>query len=434
MNFIDGSDWKRIRNIWHQHQRKLLPFSAVLVIAGLVSVFYSNCGNFDPLKRLDSSSTTITNTQEFEFASQGSAIGNVEGMVDDGKSLILSGWACIVGSNVPATLEVGASGGDSFGTTTSTIKREAAVKTACVSDSDVHGFSFKISEAQRNSNAGKMPYVKLGGTNISLEPGLSAITAVPTQPIDQKVVGYLENIFYGADGSLTATGWACLQGTDEKVDVSLFGFSSLSSGKANLPAGPGIQAACGSPSGDHGFSIYVSKSRLQDVPVVIGMILHATARSGSKSAPLIGTFPYIPNAAANTVLPFTANMTPWTGPGGSSWNHSATLQKVVGANSHFSIYSSSSNPALNPTVAEFLTDVVVTGSGGCHEVGQEVRLSTTNGDRFEVTVRACFTKLSAINNWDITFDHRTVNTTNPAPTPADFGADHGTIRLSPSLP
>jgi hypothetical protein len=437
----------RVNKLFGKYRNgRVLPVGGLLLAAGAISIFYSNCGNFSASKNSKSAAALIntegesqnsagrppvivqTGGESFYGDAAGAIIGNVERLVDNGSTLVLSGWACVVGSNTSAVLEVGASGGGSFGTTTAEAVRENAVKEACQSTTNNHGFSFEISTAQRNANDGKAPYVNLNGTAIPVGSNL-IIKAVPQQPPPANLAGYLDAVTYQGDGSATLTGWACLTGTDEKVSVSIISDkdASFAAGLANSPAGLGVQAACASPTINHGFSINIPFYILQDA---VGTKFRAQASGGGKTAYLNGEFP-IKKPENKPVLPFTAGLPQtWTGPGGSTWNHSATLVSTSVANGAvFSIYSSSSNAGLSPSFLEQKNDITVTGNG-CQDVGVSNRTSADGSNAYVVTVRACFTQ---VNNdkiyWDISFTHRTLNTTTN-----DQGgesASHGTISLRP---
>lgn len=409
-------------------KKKVVHLSGLVLAAAVISLFYSNCGDFNALKKSDSPSTPVATGESF-FTNDGAVIGNVERLVDTGSTLVLSGWACVVGSNSPAVVEIGAADG-SFGTTTADNVRENEVKVACNSTNYNHGFSFEISATYRNIYEGKVPYVKLNGTSIPVEPNL-IITGTPSQPVAPTVVGYLDAVTYDSGGSATATGWACLTGTDQTVNVDIVSDTGykLRSGTADAAAGLGVKAACGSSTVNHGFSI--------QIPGIIfllssGSSVKAVASSGGQQGYLIGEFPLEKKPEDRPTLPFTAKLDPsWTGPGGSTWEHSATLKSADSGSAHFSIYSSSSNSGLIPSFLEQKVDITVTGNG-CHDVGQSNRTSAGNGDSYVVTTRACFTKASNQTHyyWDISFNHRAINVT----TNVDGGesANHGTILLRPT--
>lgn len=431
MNFYKMQS-DRVSKILSKYRKaRVVQGAGLLLAAGAISIFYSNCGNFNASKTSESPSSLINNGETINEGSllgnNGSVIGNVERLVDTGSTLVLSGWACVVGSNTSAVLEIGAGDG-SIGTTTADNIREDAVKTACQSTSNNHGFSFEISGPYRNVYAGQEPYAKLNGIAIPSEPNLR-ITGVPPEPVTPTLVGYLESVTYQSNGSATAIGWACVTGQNEPVNVSILSnVGDLAvSGVANEPAGLGVKAACGTSTINHGFSIYI--------PSVIflgfdGSMVIARGSSGGLTALLNGEFPVERRPTERPVLPFTAELSPaWTGPGGSTWNHKATLNSAESSGAVFSIYSSSSNSGLIPSFLEQKNDITIT-TNGCHDVGQSNRTSAATGESYVVTVRACFTKVSNNNTyWDISFTHRALNTT----TNVDGGesASHGTISLRP---
>ena len=314
---------KRVGTMWGQYRKKrVLHLGGLILAAGVISVFYSNCGDFSALKNAESNSIQLTNGEQ--FFSNGEVVGFVEGMVDTGSTLVLSGWACVVGSNSSAILEIGASGGGSFGTAEAENIREDEVKLACNSNINNHGFSFEISAAQRNANDGKQPYAKLNGKTIPLFYPNLIITAVPPEPVNP-----------------------------------------------------------------------------------------------------------------NSSLPITVEMTPWTGPGGSTWNHRVTLKEMTsdGFAANFSVYSSSSNSALIPSFFEQQRDVSLFGvipAPACHTVAEETRTITSSGDTVLVIVQACFTKhLGTKDWWSVTFAHLVENKTNPNASSAGFGSSHGRIDIHP---
>ncbi|MBK9041555.1 MAG: hypothetical protein IPL83_20785 [Bdellovibrionales bacterium] len=409
-------------------KKKLVHLSGLILAAAIISLFYSNCGDFNALRKNDSPSTPVATGESF-FANDGAVIGNVERLVDTGSTLVLSGWACVVGSDSPAVIEIGAADG-SFGTTTADSVRENAVKVACNSTNYNHGFSFEISAAYRNIYEGKEPYVRLNGTAIPLEPNL-IITAVPSEPVTPTMAGYLDAVTYASDGSATATGWACLTGTDQPVNVDIVSDTGykLGSGTANAAAGLGVKAACGSSTINHGFSIQINSVLFV---AASGSKVKAVASSGGQQGYLIGEFPLEKKLEDRPNLPFTAKLDPsWTGPGGSTWNHSATLNSADSGSARFSINSSSSNDGLIPSFLEQKVDITVTGNG-CHDVGQSNRTSAGSGDSYVVTTRACFTKASNETHyyWDISFTHRAFNLT--ANVDGGESASHGTILLRPT--
>jgi hypothetical protein len=408
-------------------KKKLVHLSGLILAAAVISLFYSNCGDFNALKKSDSPSTPVATGESF-FTNDGAVIGNVERLVDTGSTLVLSGWACVVGSNSPAVVEIGAADG-SIGTTTTDNVRENEVKAACNSTNYNHGFSFEISATYRNVYEGKSPYVKLNGIAIPSEPNL-IITGVPSQPVTPTVAGYLDAVTYDSGGAAIATGWACLTGSDQPVNVDIVSDTGykLSSGRADAAAGLGVKAACGSSTINHGFSIQIPSILFL---AASGSKLRAVASSGGQEGYLIGEFPLDRKLEDRPTLPFTAKTDEWRGPGLSYWNHSATLNSVESGSARFSIYSSSSNSGLIPSFLEQKVDITVTGNG-CHDVGQSNRTSAGSGDSYVVTVRACFARASNDTNyyWDISFTHRAFNVT----TSVDGGesASHGTILLRPT--
>ncbi|MBK8203675.1 MAG: hypothetical protein IPK68_15565 [Bdellovibrionales bacterium] len=117
----------RVGKILSQYRKKkVVHLSGLILAAAIISLFYSNCGDFNSLKKSDSPSTPVATGESF-FTNDGAVIGNVERLVDTGSTLVLSGWACVVGSNSPAVVEIGADDG-SFGTTTADSIRENEVK------------------------------------------------------------------------------------------------------------------------------------------------------------------------------------------------------------------------------------------------------------------------------------------------------------------
>lgn len=427
MNFYKMQSDRVSKILSRYRKARVVQGAGLLLAAGAISIFYSNCGNFNASKSSESPSSLINNGNGPLFGNNGSVIGNVERLVDTGSTLVLSGWACVVGSNTSAVLEIGA-GDDSMGTTTAYNIREDNVKIACQSTSNNHGFSFEISGPNRNIYAGKEPYVKLNGIAIPSEPNL-IITAVPPEPVTPTLVGYLDSVTYQSNGAATASGWACVTGQNEPVNVSILSnVGDLAvSGVANEPAGLGVKAACGTSTINHGFTIYIPSE------VVLGFdgsMVIARGSSGGLTAFLNGEFPVERRITERPVLPFTAELPEtWTGPGGSTWNHKATLNSAESSGAVFSIYSSSSNSGLIPTFLEQKNDITVTGNG-CQDVGQSTRTSAVTGDVYVVTVRACFTRVSSNKlDWDISFTHRALNTT----TNVDGGesASHGTISLRP---
>jgi hypothetical protein len=410
-------------------KKKVVHLGGLILAAAIISIFYSNCGDFNALKTSDSPSTPVAITEASFISNDGAVIGNVERLVDTGSTLVLSGWACVVGSNSPVVVEIGAADG-SIGTTTADSIRENEVKVACNSTNYNHGFSFEISVAYRTIYEGKAPYVRLNGTAIPSEPNL-IITGVPSQPVAPTVAGYLDAVTYDSGGSATATGWACLTGSDQPVNVDIVSDTGykLRSGTADAAAGLGVKAACGSSTINHGFSIQIPSILFL---AASGSKLRAVASSGGQQGYLIGEFPLERRLEDRPTLPFTAKLDPsWTGPGGSTWNHSATLNSADSGSAHFSIYSSSSNSGLIPSFLEQKVDITVTGNG-CHDVGQSNRTSAGSGESYVVTTRACFVKASRETHyyWDISFTHRAFNVT----TNVDGGesASHGTILLRPT--
>lgn len=428
MAFYESQADRESKTLGRHRKKKLVHMGGLILAAAMISVFYSNCGDFSASKSSDSPSTAITTTGDSFFTADGAVIGNVERLVDTGSTLVLSGWACVVGSNSPATVEIGAADG-SIGTTTAEAVRENAVKVACNSTNYNHGFSFEISTAYRTIYAGKAPYVKLNGTLIPSEPNL-IITGVAPEPVTPTISGHLDNLTYASDGSATATGWACLTGTDQPVNVEIVSDTGykLKSGTANAPAGIGVKAACGSSTINHGFTL--------EIPAIIFLVasgsnVKAIASSGGQEGYLVGEFPLKKEPEVSPALPFTVKLDPsWTGPGGSTWDHSATLNSVQADRSYFTVYSSSSNSNLIPSFLEQRVDITVE-QNGCHDVGQSNRTSAASGDSYVVTTRACFTRVGAatLSYWDISFTHRAFNVT--ANVDGGESASHGTISLRP---
>ncbi|MCB0361886.1 MAG: hypothetical protein KDD35_04160 [Bdellovibrionales bacterium] len=144
-----------------------------------------------------------------------------------------------------------------------------------------------------------------------------------------------------------------------------------------------------------------------------------------------------PNGGGNNgeqVVNRTIHMLPsWTGGGGSTWNHSATLKTYNNSSgtASFGIESSSSNPNLIPRFLNSFGNITVTGtqSGQMFNVGQERRETSTTD--YIVKVQARFTRSNG--KWKIDFYHQTASRPKSTPTAAwiegPLSPLHGTIEF-----
>ena len=229
---------------------------------------------------------------------------NVNGYVDSvspvtGGGAQIVGWACIIGSNDPVSIQIYAGNPDAGGTLLTTAlsnaPSELAVASLCQNSASNLRYSVLIPPSQVAAYAGKPIYVRAANLS-SFNLNSSGLYALPTPT---NLVGTLTSVTPTASGGATLTGWACAYSSNVPLNVQASvgrpygaGGALVGSATANLAGNPSLATFCGTSSSSFGFSISLSSTQVAQnagLPIYVSTTTSSAIlqNSGSLTVPVL---------------------------------------------------------------------------------------------------------------------------------------------------